>query len=47
MAKVLQAHEGTKALGDIIAGWDCKDDPDKAAPLIFSNHIPPFCHGCV
>ena len=37
MAKVLQAHEGTKELGNIIAGWDCKDDPDKAAPLIFQT----------
>ncbi|MBC8438737.1 MAG: penicillin acylase family protein [Deltaproteobacteria bacterium] len=35
MAKVFQSHEETRVMGKIIAEWDFRDDPNKAAPAIF------------
>ncbi len=34
MAKILQKHDDTKTMGDILSNWDFKDDPEKAAPAI-------------
>jgi len=35
MANALLAHKETKAMGEILARWDYRDDPDEAAPTIF------------
>jgi len=35
MAKGLRAHDETRRMGEILSGWDYRDDPDKAAPTIF------------
>ena len=35
MINAITPHEDTKALGKILAAWDCQDDPDKAGPLVF------------
>jgi penicillin amidase len=37
MARALQAHEDTKTLGQILAEWDLRDDPDKTAPTVFQS----------
>jgi penicillin G amidase len=37
MAKALLAHEETKAMGEILARWDYRDDPDNAASTIFQS----------
>jgi penicillin amidase len=35
MANALLAHEKTKRMGQLLSGWDHRDDPDKVAPTIF------------
>jgi penicillin amidase len=35
MAPVLQAHEKTRAIGILLAQWDCHDDVDRVAPTLF------------
>jgi len=37
MAKILQKHDDTKIMGEILSDWDFRDDPDKAAPAIFQT----------
>lgn len=35
MARVLEAHEDTQQMGEILSQWDYHDDPDKSGPTIF------------
>jgi penicillin amidase len=35
MAAALATHEDTRDLAKILAGWDYRDDPEKAAPTVF------------
>ncbi len=44
MAKALLKHEDTREMGTILAGWDCHDDPGKAAPAIFQRVYLEFLH---
>jgi len=37
MARALLSHEETKALGEILSGWNFKDDTNLAAPTIFHS----------
>nr|WP_320191839.1 penicillin acylase family protein [uncultured Desulfobacter sp.] len=37
MSRIFLANGETKDLGQILADWDFKDDPEKAAPLIFQT----------
>jgi penicillin amidase len=37
MARALLAHEDTKTMGQILAEWDFRDDPDKTAPTVFQS----------
>ena len=37
MAKVLSGNEATQDLGNILAQWDFKDDPETAGPTIFQT----------
>ena len=37
MARILLADPDTKDLGQILADWNFKDDPEKAGPLIFQT----------
>jgi penicillin amidase len=35
MIDAITPHEDTRVLGQILAAWDCRDDPDKAGPTVF------------
>jgi penicillin amidase len=35
MVPVLTAHEDTRAMGDLLSGWDCEDAADQTAPTVF------------
>ena len=35
MVPVLTAHADTRAMGTLLAAWDCEDDADQAAPTVF------------
>ena len=35
LAAALMDHEETRAMGEILSGWDFHDDPDQAAPTVF------------
>lgn len=35
MSRVLAAHEDTQKMGQLLAGWDYIDAPDKPAPTVF------------
>ncbi len=37
LAEALSANEATRAMGELLAGWDFCDDPDQAAPLVFHS----------
>jgi penicillin amidase len=37
MARALLAHEDTKTVGQILAEWDFRDDPEKTAPTVFQS----------
>ncbi|HDI60684.1 MAG TPA: penicillin acylase family protein [Desulfobacteraceae bacterium] len=42
MAKALTAHDDTRRLGEILAGWNFQDDIDQAAPTIFQAVLVKF-----
>ncbi len=35
MVPVLTAHADTRAMGELLAAWDCEDDADQTAPTVF------------
>lgn len=35
LAAALKGHEETRAMGEILSGWDFHDEPDRAAPTVF------------
>ena len=35
MGPVLKAHADTRAMGELLAAWDCEDDADQVAPTVF------------
>jgi penicillin amidase len=37
MAQALLAHKDTEQMGKILAGWDFRDEPNKAAPTVFQS----------